>query len=717
MSDLQIVNTFSESRLFRSIDKYQLYSLKDIAEFTYIYILALELFRLSKDHKDFAQKYIQNTIRFNNFKSFKFSANDLYHFLFLLLNKDKQERLKDISHDVNIDFLHLRKFLRDIVNNKIDKPFDRKYLFRLEKELGIKDSNLKAARRMIINWIGQQNNDSMKNSAVTKLLLIIRKRIPKSEIREELEKLARDKLDEDKLDEYKLIKTSKTNVFKNPTRSEFLILVNKHEDLRGLIDDQGNVYVWDAYDIDHWAIMKELNIDIDTACGLYFSILEESVESDLWELELINGIYVGATDYKIANNSKFFNKMLGTDKLDEYKMIKIDTYGRDPTSGSKFINVFKNPTRQEFLALVNKIDLRGLVDVKENLYVWDASKAIHFILGQELAIVIGLDFYDTLMFVKERDYVYSEWEFKEAEGRDGHDVLFASRSQRRKDYGWSNEVKHAVEHSPFVKKVLGFDKPLKEYKIIKTEIGWKHDTEIYKNPSHKELLSLLNTNEELRAVIDKDQNLYVWNSFEAIHYHVQKELNSYGLHTLNSPHLYFYRSPGTNSFPIGPSNIEMYGTENIQKDSMLARALGIKNQIDEYKLIKMDTRETYLSDQTSYLIYKNPTGQQVKQLLDKWKELRGIATINDIYIWKAFDQTHYDAQSDMGRAGIETHFSSDFVFSTANQVDQFDWSNLETIGDYFYGSDRYDKNNRADVKNNKNKFLDRIFKYLRKISG
>ncbi len=151
-------------------------------------------------------------------------------------------------------------------------------------------------------------------------------------------------------------------------------------------------------------------------------------------------------------------------KLNEYKMIKVDL---------KNVNtiVYKNPTRQEFLALTTKHALRGLVDDTENLYVWDANRAIHFAMGQELALHVddagsGGVFYDTLMFISDKDiqWRYPEWTFSEVEGKDGYDVLMSARNQRRKEQGYSqgggvrqaNSVyKHSIERSPFVKKALG----------------------------------------------------------------------------------------------------------------------------------------------------------------------------------------------------------------------------------------------------------------------
>lgn len=89
-------------------------------------------------------------------------------------------------------------------------------------------------------------------------------------------------------------------------------------------------------------------------------------------------------------------------ELFEYKMIKVpDVWDRE-----KVINVFKNPTRLEFLSLVKQYDLRGATDKHENLYLWNAYDTGH----DEIQRSMGVPFYIDLYFSIERPTYFIEWE-------------------------------------------------------------------------------------------------------------------------------------------------------------------------------------------------------------------------------------------------------------------------------------------------------------------
>ena len=132
------------------------------------------------------------------------------------------------------------------------------------------------------------------------------------------------KLMPEKLDEAKIIKINfgsyVINVYKNPMRSEFKALLKRYKELRGLIDKNFNLYIWNAHDFDHWKMMHELNIKTD--CGLFFALKEET-STDVWELNEINGIWFGVTHEQIADNSKHLKRILGLDKLKEAAQEKI----------------------------------------------------------------------------------------------------------------------------------------------------------------------------------------------------------------------------------------------------------------------------------------------------------------------------------------------------------------------------------------------------------
>ncbi len=676
--ELQLINELSESRLFRSIDKYQEYTLKDIAELTYIYVLILELFRTTK-HEDFAQKYVKDTIRFNNFHSFKFSANDLYHFSHLLIGDDNGRslgRLKDTFHKTKIDFIYYRKFLRDIAAGRFDEAFDKRYLLRLERELGIGNSNLKAIRRMVTNWI-VQNNVSMMKSAATKLLIELRKRAIKSELRMELEKFGR-------LDEYKLIKTKFTNVFKNPTREEFLILLGKYKELRGLLKED-NIYIWNAYDANHDTIKREANLPNPVGQITFFS------KDAVWKKgKEINGVWF-YLDWGSKNiESKFLRRVLGLDKLNEYKMIKVEFKSHD-------INVYKNPINSEFLTLLKSFkDVRGIVDEAENLYVWNARLAVHDEMKAKLMLDVGV--YDHISF-------------------DSRDTAVGGVHGL---VTWLHSPEEHIKHSKFLRRIL--TPQLKEYKVIKVEIGRSIDVDIFKNPSHQEFLNILQ-GASIRGLIDTDENLYVWDAYDAIHYDVEEALGVTGSDEL------FFELEGEDirsgsRRPAYPGTVVINGivvrsrmiTYDLEKrgSSLLMKALGVKKKIDEYKLIKINQ-----PFESEIKVFQNPSYQELLSILQSSaRNAPSVRQMNDLvrglidskgylYVWDAYNATHDDIEDSLGLEG-----KIDYLYFSINDELSNQPGNYEKINKIYVNSEMYGHDVKLQAKP---KFLKRALGVKKKI--
>lgn len=117
---------------------------------------------------------------------------------------------------------------------------------------------------------------------------------------------------------------------------------------------------------------------------------------------------------------------------------------------------------------------------------------------------------------------------------------------------------------------------IEEYKLIKTD-----KTKIYQNPSHKELLSLLNSFSILRGLIDSKGYLYVWDAIKAIHPEVSVDLRLgytesifLSVKWLDSDDIYLQYDANLPTQEANGINVYMQG--DISK--FLMRALGIKNE-------------------------------------------------------------------------------------------------------------------------------------------
>lgn len=116
-----------------------------------------------------------------------------------------------------------------------------------------------------------------------------------------------------KIDEYKMIKIATTSVFKNPMRREFLVLLKRAGELRGLVDTEENLYVWSAGDAVHTEI-RDFLVDIDFYDGLFFSDHPDSTY-DEWNLKDINGIFFSSVNQTAIEHSKFLQRILGLSSI------------------------------------------------------------------------------------------------------------------------------------------------------------------------------------------------------------------------------------------------------------------------------------------------------------------------------------------------------------------------------------------------------------------
>lgn len=251
------------------------------------------------------------------------------------------------------------------------------------------------------------------------------------------------------------------------------------------------------------------------------------------------------------------------------------------------------------------------------------------------------------------------------------------------------------------------EKDLTEAKIFKLNFDNTYEirsTNVYKNPTRREFLILLQKSGELRGLSDIEGNLYVWFADDAVHYQVQDELSDVNF----DDSLYFSVDDNDppDDRPLKNVNGIFFVSDNETffhrslDSKFLHRVLGV-NKLTEAKIIKIEDPGSYRDD---YIVYKNPTPREVKQLLDRHAELRGFDDVDgNIFVWKAYEATHTDAKHELN----ERHWDLDFIFSTTDEIDDGDWGGLYKVGNYFYKDDRGKK--LADVKN---KFLIKIFKYL-----
>jgi hypothetical protein len=114
-----------------------------------------------------AQKYAQQTLQSGSIDGWRSSGSDLHNMAFMLKNQDRYEGRMIRDRFVSVPGLQLTSYLRNTAAGREDKEFDRKFLLRLQKDLGIQSPGLKAARRLVADWDHALNNE--RRLAATKI--------------------------------------------------------------------------------------------------------------------------------------------------------------------------------------------------------------------------------------------------------------------------------------------------------------------------------------------------------------------------------------------------------------------------------------------------------------------------------------------------------------------------------------------------------------------
>lgn len=145
----EFIQELSEARLFRNPTKVNAITSSQLADNFYNAVLAVQTMHLT-DPKA-AQKYASNTF-LGGSEGWRSSGSDLHNMAYMLENPEHFREKVSTDRFVTFPKLQYKTWLRNLTNGKVDKEFDRRFLLRLQKDLGINNIGLKSARRMLADW-------------------------------------------------------------------------------------------------------------------------------------------------------------------------------------------------------------------------------------------------------------------------------------------------------------------------------------------------------------------------------------------------------------------------------------------------------------------------------------------------------------------------------------------------------------------------------------
>lgn len=146
----EFVKELSEAKLFKNPAKLSNAGIGQVADSFFNAILGLQILK----HTDpkAAQRYAKQTLVYSNLNDWRSSGSDLHNMAHILSNVRRYENKLAIDRVVTLPQLQFKQYLKNIALGKEDLNFERKFLFNLQRNLGVSSAGLRSARRLIVDW-------------------------------------------------------------------------------------------------------------------------------------------------------------------------------------------------------------------------------------------------------------------------------------------------------------------------------------------------------------------------------------------------------------------------------------------------------------------------------------------------------------------------------------------------------------------------------------
>ena len=190
---LQLVNSLSESRLFRTKKMANDVNIDDAADLVFCHFLVLNIFNKDYDFAPLASDVASRTMVYRNFDYFRTNGTDMYMALNRLMGKDNDigddEKDEIAKSRLSLHKADILRFLLHYSNNRSDTSFEQRYLLRYQRNLNVQDGMLKSVRRLVGDWDNLSQNQ--RALVITRLVQWFRRKARLAEIFPALLKLQR----------------------------------------------------------------------------------------------------------------------------------------------------------------------------------------------------------------------------------------------------------------------------------------------------------------------------------------------------------------------------------------------------------------------------------------------------------------------------------------------------------------------------------------------
>jgi hypothetical protein len=175
----EFIANLSESAAFSSKSSLRKYSEKELCEIVFLFIVTLRILLWCEDTKEWARNYCKKTTRASDFKTWRTDATDLYAAMYGLV-VDKEDH--SFSPKLVWNWLHKAS------TGHLSAFDSREFFVKLDSYFHIRNESMKAVRRLAMDFY--RLNRTEEKLCITRLLQLLRHRVPKSELLAQLKELA-----------------------------------------------------------------------------------------------------------------------------------------------------------------------------------------------------------------------------------------------------------------------------------------------------------------------------------------------------------------------------------------------------------------------------------------------------------------------------------------------------------------------------------------------
>ena len=466
-------------------------------------------------------------------------------------------------------------------------------------------------------------------------------------------------------------------VFKNPTVKEFEEIYNSDGGIRGIINEDGTIYIWTCY-ILHKTLLKKINVPDGihfeyTAGGMSIFVLP-GMTLELIKTTMLNSrskleeLGISANTHIYEFNTKYYD----ADRYPQYDEIDVlnDIYDLEIETQEvtaeihdaflymgNYIEVFKNPTHQEIEETL-KVDgdIRGLLYKDGTIYIWPSTFSHFFVKSSGL----NLDYGQYHFFTEGKQWVRFHI--------NGLKIQY-------------DEIKNAIENAKSIlSNFIDFDRT--QLEIVNLVVGnkfydndWFYDSysvflelgenvqvakqlkrlikkadistgfnyegeyiEVFKNPKIEEFTEIIETSayNDVRGVLTLEGDMYVWagwvshatalpraNIPDGVHFQYDSKLRIYiiaGL-TLNEVTQIFEKAKSKfDSLGIGPNtvlgefNISVYNATRYKEYESVMLLKDLYNLQTSDKTAELHDAYKHPKYDEIIEVFKNPTSSEIREI-------------------------------------------------------------------------------------------------------